>query len=78
MLAYVRTMLAFFIVGGTMIKFLDSRALTILGWIMILIGLVPLVIGAFRYKKVHALIRELQDAPEPLAREPAPPKSTDE
>jgi putative membrane protein len=59
-LAYIRTALALFATGGFVIRFFDSNLLEVLGWIFILLGIITVVIGKFRYRKMKRLI-ELEE-----------------
>lgn len=55
-LAYVRTALALFATGGFAIRFFDSVLLEAVGWIFIVLGVITVVIGHLRYRKVKRLI----------------------
>jgi putative membrane protein len=57
LLAYVRAALAQVIIGGSALKFFDSLALTILGWIFIVAAIATMVIGWLRYRHTDHLLR---------------------
>lgn len=59
-LAYIRTALALIATGGAAMRFFDSTLLEALGWIFITLGIITVVIGRFRYRKVKRLI-ELEE-----------------
>ncbi len=53
LLAYIRTSLTFAITGAGVLKFIeDGMTVIIIGWGMILAGVILLIIGLFRYKKL--------------------------
>jgi putative membrane protein len=52
LLAYIRTALAVFVTGVSFIQFFESILMVILGWVFVPIGVITLVIGFWRYKKV--------------------------
>lgn len=58
LLAYVRTALAFLLVGFSLLKFFDDSLLAIIGWSLILAGVLTLVTGIVVYarikKSIHA------------------------
>lgn len=55
-LAYIRTALALFATGGFVIRFFDSSLLEVLGWVFIILGIITVIIGKFRYRKMKRLI----------------------
>ena len=59
-LAYVRTALALFAAGVTLVHFFDSAWLTFVGWAFVPIGLTTLVIGTIRCKRMRDRIQEMQ------------------
>lgn len=57
LLAYGRTALALLIVGGTAIQFIDSAAMTALGWLFVILAGVVALAGAWRYWHADRLLR---------------------
>jgi putative membrane protein len=55
-LAYVRTSLAFAITGAGAIKFLTSLAALMLGWLMLVIAVVIVAVGVWRFRRVSEQI----------------------
>lgn len=55
-LAYIRTALALFIAGVFAIKFFDSISIEVIGWIFILSGIIILLTGFRKYRKVKRQI----------------------
>ena len=70
LLAYVRTTLALFVVGGSLIKFFETRSLHTLGWIIGVFGLGTLTWGMYSYRRTRRIIDQIalseQDAPSDL------------
>lgn len=52
LLAYVRTSLAFAITGAGAIRFLTSLVALILGWLMLVIAVVIVAVGVWRFRRV--------------------------
>lgn len=48
-LAYIRTALSFLAAGALLIKFTDSQALVLTGWLLLPIGVAVLLLGGRRY-----------------------------
>jgi putative membrane protein len=57
LLAYGRTALAQVIIGGSALKFFDSPALTLLGWLFLAGGVVTMLIGWRRFHRTNRLLR---------------------
>ncbi|MEE8503247.1 MAG: DUF202 domain-containing protein [candidate division NC10 bacterium] len=57
-LAYVRTALTLFAAGATSIHFFQSLVIQIAGWILMPLGVITLIIGLTRYKKMQRQIRD--------------------
>ena len=58
-LAYIRTALATIVFGMVAVKFFpDIPLLVLLGWISIGIGILGLIFGIFRFRKVSKSIRK--------------------
>lgn len=57
LLSYVRAALSQLIIGASALKFFDSLALTILGWIFIVAAVATMIIGWFRYRHTDHLLR---------------------
>ena len=55
-LSYIRTALGFFAAGVLAIKFFDSITIEVIGWLFILLGIITLVIGFKKYRKVKRQI----------------------
>jgi putative membrane protein len=51
-LSYIRTALAVFLTGATLIKFYNSLVLTIVGWGMLGAGLFIFGVGLLRYRRI--------------------------
>ena len=60
-LAYMRTALTFIIAGVTFIRFFDNPYIEILGWIFLPFGLINIVLGIFRYRRMRDHIVELDE-----------------
>jgi putative membrane protein len=58
-LAYVRTALTLFVVGASLIKFCDSVGTDVVGGTFIPLGLLTLLLGLLKYRKMNRLIREV-------------------
>ena len=56
LLAYVRTTLALFVVGGSLIKFFEVRSLHTLGWVMGVFGLGTITWGMYSYRRTRRII----------------------
>jgi putative membrane protein len=59
LLAFLRTSLAFFLVGVGLIKFLDHPVLDVIGWIFVVLGGIFLIWGVQRYRQVRKVLREV-------------------
>jgi putative membrane protein len=57
LLAYSRTALAQIIIGGSALKFFDSAALVIVGWLFLLSGVITMLIGWRSYRHTDQLLR---------------------
>jgi len=68
LLAYARTMLALFVVGVSLINFLESRSSEILGWIFVALGFLTAIVGGVRYWIMRRRIQGLD------AKMPKPPE----
>ena len=55
LLAYVRTGLAIAAAGASLITFFDSLASQLLGWSLCIIGVLALLIGLVRFRRVDRL-----------------------
>lgn len=53
LLAYVRTALSLFVAGISFVKFFDSLPMTVVGWVMVPVGIAVLVIGIIRYQQMR-------------------------
>lgn len=62
-LAYVRTALALFAAGVTLVHFFDSVWLDIVGWAFVPIGAGTMLIGAVRYRRMKARITRMGQLP---------------
>ncbi|MBU1319461.1 MAG: DUF202 domain-containing protein [candidate division Zixibacteria bacterium] len=60
-LSYMRTALTFFVAGVTFVHFFDSLVIEIVGWIFIPLGLITVVIGAYRYNREKRHIHRLNN-----------------
>jgi len=63
LLAYVRTALALFAAGVTLVHFFESVWLDIVGWTFVPIGVGTFIIGAIRYKTMRDRIKQMQNGP---------------
>ncbi len=61
LLAYIRTALAILITGVSLIKFFDSLALEITGWVLIPIAIVVMGAGIKRYIRMDKIIHRIAD-----------------
>jgi putative membrane protein len=61
LLAYIRTALTFIIAGVTFIRFFNNFYIELLGYIFLPFGLVNLVLGIYRYRKMRDHIVELDE-----------------
>ncbi len=59
LLAFLRTSLAFFLVGVGLIKFLNHPVLDVIGLIFIVLGGIFLIWGVQRYRQVRKVLREV-------------------
>ena len=58
-LAYIRTALAIIVSGLAAVKFFpDVPLLVLLGWISVGIGIIGLIFGIFRFRKISKSIRK--------------------
>jgi putative membrane protein len=60
LLAYVRTALALGVVGASCLHFLGGRAWWITGVAFLVLGGLTFGVGVWRYRKVRALIRRVE------------------
>lgn len=65
LLSYIRTMIGFIAVGGTMIKLFTEKYLIYTGLFMVILGFVILLIGVFRFIKIHMLLDSVEGGAEP-------------
>jgi putative membrane protein len=56
-LAYVRTALTLFVVGASLIKFCDGVGIDVVGGMFIPLGILTLLLGLLKYRKMNRLIR---------------------
>jgi putative membrane protein len=66
-LAYVRTALTLFAAGVTFIHFFQPLVLQIIGWILMPLGVISLIIGLIRYRKMQTQIRDEMEEASPGA-----------
>lgn len=59
-LSYIRTALAMIAAGGALIHFFEEIWIKALGVLFIFFGIVIIVVGFFRYKKVDRLIKKVK------------------
>lgn len=59
LLAYVRTSLAILVVAVTIIKFFGSQGMVILGYVLLVIGIVCVTIGLMRFTEMYHRLIEL-------------------
>jgi len=60
-LSYMRTALTFFVAGVTFVHFFDSLVIEIVGWVFIPLGLITVVLGAYRYNREKRHIHRLNN-----------------
>lgn len=60
LLGYVRTALAMAVVGASALKFFESHALLVLGWVFLAAGVATLLIGLRRYWQMRGEISTLR------------------
>lgn len=53
LLAYIRTSIGLLVIAITLIKLFDTYFTYILGIVFILLSIIPLVVGIYRYKKIN-------------------------
>lgn len=58
LLAYIRTAMAAFIAGVSLIKFFDSIIIEIIGWIFVPSGIITIIVGLIRFQKQKESIPE--------------------
>lgn len=58
LLAYVRTALTLFVAGVTFIRFFGYAVTTVMGWILIPLGIFTLVKGILSHRKMNRQIRK--------------------
>jgi putative membrane protein len=58
LLAYIRTALTLFVAGVTFIRFFGYAATTVMGWILIPLGIFTLVKGFLSHRKMNRQIRK--------------------
>ena len=63
LLAYIRTALALLVVGASMIHFFNSPLIEIFGWIFVAGGMVSVIVGLVRYKKMKERIQQSRTRP---------------
>ncbi len=59
-LAYVRTGLTLFVAGVTFIHFFHPVVIIVLGWIFMPLGVIVLIMGVMRYRRMQKLLREME------------------
>lgn len=59
MLAYMRTALAVLVVAVTIIKFFTSQGMIILGYVLLVIGVLCITLGLWRFTEINQRINEL-------------------
>lgn len=68
-LAYIRTALTLFAAGVTLTFFFESVVIVMIGWILMPLGVMTLVIGLVRYRKIQRRIRsEMEEGAPPPSR----------
>lgn len=60
LLAYIRTSLAVIAAGATLIHFFNETYIKLFGIICVIAGIIILVLGYLRYKKMDKLIKEIK------------------
>ena len=61
-LAYVRTALTFVLAGVSFLKFFDEMSVIILGWTFIPVGILTMVFGTIRCRKMHRNVKKLRNS----------------
>lgn len=59
-LAYIRTSLALVAAGAALIHFFTENWIRVIGGLFLILGLVIMVIGVFRYKKMDKSIKDIE------------------
>lgn len=59
-ISYVRTALALFVSGATLIKFFDSKMFFVIGWIFIPVSIIILLIGIWNHHKRWKIIGSIE------------------
>lgn len=59
LLAYVRTSLAVLVVAVTIIKFFTSQGMVILGYVLLVIGVVCITFGLMRFTEMYHKLKQL-------------------
>lgn len=75
LLAYIRTALAVFAGGITLVHFFKSIWLTIIGWMFVPLGIAILIVGAVRCKRMNDRIRWMRQNGSPLGKPPEDSRS---
>ncbi len=57
-LAYLRTALTFFVAGVTFVRFFGHPSIVALGWLFIPVGIVVLVVGIHRFRRMGQIIKK--------------------
>lgn len=60
LLAYIRTSLAILVGGVSLLHFFNEFIFQILGWIVIVISLITVGIGFFRFRHMHGAVSEIR------------------
>jgi putative membrane protein len=56
-LAYVRTALAFLIAGASLIQFFDAVSYHVVGWLLLLLGIITVLVGIHRSLRMYRNLR---------------------
>lgn len=64
LLAYGRTGLALSLVGGSLIKFFDSLAIMLIGWLFVIAGLLTMTAGTVRFVRMRRELNAIVSPPE--------------
>lgn len=64
LLAYGRTGLALLLVGGSLIKFFDSLAIVLVGWLFLTAGLLTVAVGTVRFVRMRRRLNTIVLPPE--------------
>lgn len=59
-LSYIRTALTLFVAGISFIRFFGIALLSFIGYIFILLSVVSVVVGALRFRKMNAHVKDAQ------------------